>query len=138
MSPVMEAVLNIRDTAHDREEVAAAHTFLEKICFYALDNAMKIVIKSLSDTPAGHQRKVILESDVIDGFPPELVQEEELLTLLSLMRSPSRLQHPALSRGFSCGLSFNSAASKQSSQYPEDVKQDFLSDLPLWTSSVSR
>jgi hypothetical protein len=41
----MEAVLNIRDAAHDEEEVAVAHTFLEKVCFYPLDNAMKSAIK---------------------------------------------------------------------------------------------
>jgi hypothetical protein len=28
-NPVMEAVLNIRDAAHDGEEVSVAHTFLE-------------------------------------------------------------------------------------------------------------
>jgi hypothetical protein len=63
------------------------------------------------------------------GVPAELVMEEELLTQPPLMRPPSRLQHPALPRGFSCGFSFDSAASKQSSQYPEDMKRDFLSDL---------
>jgi hypothetical protein len=104
-SLVIEAVLNIRD---------AAYVFLKKVCFYPLDNAMKIVIKSLPDTPAGRQRKVILESGVIVGVPPELVLEEELLTQPPLMRPQSRLQHPALQRGFS----FDSAASKQSSQQP--------------------
>jgi hypothetical protein len=74
---VIEAVLNIPDVAHDREEIAVAHAFLEKVCFFALDNAMKIAIKSLPDTPAGRQRKVILESGVMVGVPPELVLEEE-------------------------------------------------------------
>jgi hypothetical protein len=121
-SPVIEGVLNIRDAAHDGEEVAVAHAFLEKVCFYALDNAMKIVIKSLPDTPAGRQRKVILESSVMVSVPPELVMEEELLTQSPLMRPLSRLQHSALQRSFSCNFLFDSAASKQRSQYPEDVK----------------
>jgi hypothetical protein len=128
-SPVIEAVLNIRDPAHDGEEVAAAHAFLEKVCFYALDNTMKIVKKSLPETPAGRQHKVILESGAVVGVPPELVLEAELLTQPPLMRPPSRLQHAALPRGFACGLSFDSAASKQSSQFPKDVKRDLLSDL---------
>jgi hypothetical protein len=55
-SPVIEAVLNIRDAAHDGEEITVAHAFLEKVCFYALDTAMNIAIKSLPDTPAGRQR----------------------------------------------------------------------------------
>jgi hypothetical protein len=112
---VIEAVLNIRDAAHDGEEVAVAHAFLEKVCSHGLDNAMEIAIKSLSDTPAGRQRKMIFESDVIVGIPSELVLEEELLTQPPLMRPPSRLQHSALQRGRLCGLSFNSAALKQSS-----------------------
>jgi hypothetical protein len=128
-SPVIEAVLNLRDAAHDEEEVAVAHAFLEKVCLYTLDNAMKIAIKSLPDTPAGRQRKVILDNSVMVGVPPELVLEEKLLTQPLLMRPPSRLQHSALQQGFLCGFSFNSAASKQSSQFPEDVKRDFLSDL---------
>jgi hypothetical protein len=122
---VIETVLNIRVAAHDGEEVVVAHAFLERVCFYALDNAMKIAIKSLPDTPAGRQRKVILESGVMVGVPPELVLEEELLAQPPLMRPPSRVQHPALQRGFS----FDSTASKQSSQFPEDMKRDFLSDL---------
>jgi hypothetical protein len=127
----MEAVLNIRDTAHDREEVAAAHTFLEKICFYALDNAMKITIKSLSETPAGLQRKVILESGVIVGVAPELVLEEGLLTQPPVMRPPSRLQHPALQRGFAHVPSFESAVLKQSSQQPR-IREVGLPQRHCW------
>jgi hypothetical protein len=119
VSPVIEAMLTIRDAAHDGEEVTVAQVFLEKVCFYALDNAMKIAIKSLPDTPAERQHKVIIESGVMVGVPPELVLEEGLLTQPPLMCPPSRLQHPALQRGFSCDLSFDSSASKQSSQFPE-------------------
>jgi hypothetical protein len=68
---------------------------------------------------------VIFESGVMVGVPPELVLEEEFLTQPPLMRSTSRLQHSPLQWGFS----FNSATLKQSSQFPEDVKWDFLSDL---------
>jgi hypothetical protein len=67
---------------------------------------------------------VILESGVMVGVPPELVLEEELLTQPPLMRPPSRLQRSVL-----YDISCDSAALKQSSQYPEDVKRDFLSDL---------
>jgi hypothetical protein len=35
-SPVIEAVLNMRDAAHDGEEVAVAHAFREKVCLDAL------------------------------------------------------------------------------------------------------
>jgi hypothetical protein len=104
----MEAVLNIRDAAHDREEVTVAQVFLEKVCFYTFDNPMKIVIKSLPDTPAGRQRKVIFKSGVMVGVPPELVLEEELLTQPPLMRQPNCLQHPTR---HSCGVSRTSSRS---------------------------
>jgi hypothetical protein len=79
-SPVIDVVLNICDATDNVEKVAVAHVFLWKVYFYVLDNAIKIVTKSLPDTLAGRQRKVILESSVIVVVPSELVLEAELLT----------------------------------------------------------
>jgi hypothetical protein len=124
-SRLIEAVPSIRDAAHDGQEAAVAHTFLEKVCPHGLDNVMEIAIRLLSDTPAGRQRKMILERGVMVGVPPELVLEEELLTQPPLMRPPSRLQHPALQRG----SPFDNAASRQSSPCPEHARPDFLSGL---------
>jgi hypothetical protein len=54
VSPVAEAVLNIRDG----EEVTVGDAFLEKVCFYPLDNAMKIALSSHCQTlPPGDSAK---------------------------------------------------------------------------------